>query len=229
MGGNLAYDWFSDPLLLYALSLAAILFGGIFFLMLTIIFKHSRRLKSQVIQNQFESLLNHTKHSFSEGKSIQSQITQINNLIEHYKKDIAYGWVRLLEKTPIAERDEYISIASQTNMIQCIPHCLNEGGITEKCIALEAIGLSNFGVFMDDAKKYAKHESIAPYACVALARLTGKDALPLIIESYGLGFLSTTQALSAIVEIPKDQVVDQIKSQTGNVIPENLSQYLVLS
>jgi hypothetical protein len=226
---NLAYEWSSDPLLIYALTLTALLFGGILFLIATIIFKHGRRLKSQKTQEHFASLMNHAKVSLSEGKSIQAKITQINTLIELYEKDVVFGWVRLLEKTPIAERNQYISIASQTNILHCVSHCLNAGGITEKCIALEAIGLSNFGGFADDIKKYIKHESIAPYACITLARLTGKDSLPLIIESYGLGFLSTTQALSAIVEVPQDQVIGYLKNQTSNVIPEALSKYLAVN
>jgi len=229
MGGNLAYEWYSDPLLLYALSLAALLFGGIFILMVAIIFKHDRRLRSQKIQDHFVSLLNKANQFLAEGKNIQPQTTQINELIRNHKIDIAYGWVRLLEKTPPSERAQYIAVAAKTNMLHCVPHCLNEGGIAEKCVALEAIGLSGFDSFINDAKKYAKQESIAPYACIALARLIGNDSLPLIVESYGLGFLSTTQALSAIVEIPKDEVVSYLKNQTSNVIPENLSQYLVVN
>ncbi len=229
MGGNLAYDWFSDPLLLYALSLAALLFGGIFILMLTIVFKHGRRLRSQRIQDYFVSLLNQAKQHLSEGKNIQPQITQINRLIQTHKVDIAYGWVRLLEKILPSERAQYIAITAKTNMLHCVPHCLNEGGIAEKCVAFEAIGLSGFDSFINDAKKYTKQGSIAPYACIALARLIGNDSLPLIVESYELGFLSTTQALSAIVEIPKDEVISYLNNQTDNVIPKNIFQYLMVN
>lgn len=229
MEGNLDFVSHSDPLLLYALSLAALLFGGIFLLTLTMIVKHGRRLKSQKIQDRFASLLNNAKKFSTEDKSIQPQITQINELIRHHKIDIAYGWVRLLEKTPVAERKEYIAIAVQTNMLHCVPHCLNKGGIAEKCVALEAIGLSGFDDFINDAKQCSKQESMAPYACIALARLIGKDSLPLIISSYKLGFLSITQALSALVEIPKDQIDDYLKNQPSNPIPDSLSQYLAIN
>ncbi|OWF65202.1 hypothetical protein B6A14_05165 [Polynucleobacter hirudinilacicola] len=220
------FDWLSDPLLLYALTLAALLFGGIFMLILTIIIKHGRRIKSQKIQDYFVSLINQAKEYRLEGKGIKHELTYINKLIELHKKDVAYGWVRLLERTPKKDRDQFIDIAKQTNMLHCIPHCLNDEGIAEKCIALEAIGLSNFDGYTNEAKKYAMQEGIAPYACIALSRLIGKDSLPQIIESYKKGILSTTQALAAIVEIPRDQIINYIQGSTQKTFPTQLSQYL---
>lgn len=226
MEGSLEFAWLSDPLLLYALALAAILFGGIFVLMLTIIIKHGSRIKSQKIQDQFVSLLNQARKILDSNKSIESELAQINQLIRLHKKDVAYGWVRLLEQLPKEDRGEYIAIAMQTNMLHCIPHCLNDEGIAEKCIALEAIGLSHFETYVNDAKKYAEQEGIAPYACIALSRLIGKEALPQIIESYKKGFLSTTQALAAIVEIPNEQIMSFMQESGSHPFPAQLTPYL---
>lgn len=226
MGGSLDFAWSSDPLLLYAIALAAILFGGIFFLMLTIIVKHGRRLRSQKIQSHFIVLLNHALTCRQKNQNIDQVITSINQLIRKHKKDVAYGWVRLLEQTPIADRSQYIVIAIKTNMTHCIPHCLNEEGIAEKCIALEAIGLSQFECYTNEAKHYAEQEGVAPYACIALSRLIGVNAIPQIIASYKKGFLSTTQALSAIVEIPQDQINDYQKYSVNQPFPEQLAHYL---
>lgn len=222
MGGRLEFAWLSDPLLLYALALSGLLFGGIFILMLTIIIKHGSRLKSEKIQSQFTLLLNQARKSLDSNKNIDLELSHINHLISIHKKDIAYGWVRLLEKLPKENRAEYIAIASQTNMLHCIPHCLNHEGIAEKCVALEAIGLSDFQMYVHDAKKYAEIEGIAPYACIALTRLIGKDALLQVIESYKKGFLSTTQALAAITEIPPDQIMSLRKDS----LPIEIAEYL---
>ena len=222
MGGRLDFAWLSDPLLLYALALSALLFGGIFTLILIIIFKHGSRLKSKRIQNYFTSLLNQARKNLDSNKSIQTELSQINQLIHLHKKDIAYGWVRLLEKLPKEDRSEYIAITAQTNMLHCIPHCLNHEGIAEKCLALEAIGLSNFHMYADDAKQYTETEGIAPYACIALSRLIGEEALTQVIESYKKGSITVTQALAAIVEIPGDQIMGLSKE----VLPIELAQYL---
>lgn len=222
MGGSLDFAWLSDPLLLYALALSGLLFGGIFILILTIIIKHGSRLKSEKIQGQFASLLNQARKSLDSNKNIDSELSHINQLIGLHNKDIAYGWVRLLEKLPKENRTDYIAIAAQTNMLSCIPHCLNHQGIAEKCVALEAIGLSDFQMYTDDAKKYTEIEGIAPYACIALARLIGKEALPQIIESYKKRFLSTTQALAAITEIPQDQIMSLRKDS----LPTEIAEYL---
>lgn len=223
------FDWLSDPLLVYALALAALLFAGIFVLVLTIIIKHGSRLKSEKIQSHFTALLNEALQHHHKNQSTQSELTQINHLIQTHKKDVAYGWVRLLEKLPKADRAGYIGIAEQTHMHHCISHCLNDEGIAEKCIALEAIGLSGFQNYISDAKKYTEHNGIAPYACIALSRLTGKDALPQIIQSYKKGFLSTTQALAAIVEIPRNQIMEYGQSSNKNAIPAELARYLELN
>ena len=222
MGGRLDFAWLSDPLLIYALALSGLLFGGIFVLMLTIIIKHGGRLKSENIQGQFTSLLNQARKNIGSNKTSESELSHINQLIHLHKKDIAYGWVRLLEKLPKEDRTEYIAIAAQTNMLHCIPHCLNHEGIAEKCVALEAIGLSDFQMYADDAKKYTETEGIAPYACIALSRLIGKEALSQVIESYKKGFVSATQALAAIVEIPSDQ----IRGLKKDMFPIELAQYL---
>ena len=225
MGGSLDFAWLSDPLLLYALALSGLLFGGIFILILTIIIKHGSRLKSEKIQSQFASLLNKARKNIDSNRGIESEISHINQLIHLHKKDIAYGWVRFLERLPKEDRAKYIAIAAQTNMLHCIPHCLNHEGIAEKCVALEAIGLSDFQMYADDAKKYTETEGIAPYACIALSRLIGKEALTQVIESYKKGFITTTQALAAIVEIPGGQIMGLRKE----VLPIELAQYLELN
>ena len=222
MGGSLDFAWLSDPLLLYALALSGLLFGGIFTLMLTIIVKHGRRLRSENIQSQFTSLLNKARNYVNSNRNIESELSQINQLIHLHKKDIAYGWVRLLEKLPKEDRAEYIAVASQTNMLHCIPHCLNHEGIAEKCVALEAIGLSDFQIYVDAVKQYIETEGIAPYACIALSRLIGEEALTQVIESYKKGSITVTQALAAIVEIPGDQIMGLSKE----VLPIELAQYL---
>lgn len=215
--------------MLYALALSTILFGGIFVLMLIIIIKHGSRIKSQKIQTQFTSLLNQAKKHQRSMEGIESELIKINDLIKLHKKDVAYGWVRLLEKLPKEDRGEYIVIAMQTNMLHCIPHCLNHEGIAEKCIALEAIGLSHFETYANDAKRYAEQEGIAPYACIALSRLMGKEALPQIIQSYRKGVLSTTQALAAIVEIPKNQIISFTQESGHHPLPAELTHYLELN
>lgn len=229
MEGKLDFDWLSDPLLLYALSLTALLFGGIFILILTIVIKHSRRLHSEKIQNHFILLIQQTAKYFEEGRDIHDQLGQINALIRIHQKDIAYGWVRLLENTPKTDRQKYIVIATQTNMLECIPHCLNSGDLAEKCIALEAIGLSHFDNHINDVKQYTDQEIVAPYACVALARLIGKESLPQIIHSYEKGVLLTTQALAAVVEIPDEQIVDYTKDLAQKNLPNQITRYLELA
>lgn len=226
MGGKLVFAWPSDPLLLYALSLAAILFSGILLLMFTIIFKHGSRLKSEKIQTKFVASIQSAIELSQKNANIQTEIAKINSLIASHKKDVAYGWVRLLEKTPKSDRTKYVAIAGQTNMIHCIPHCLNEEGLAEKCIALEAIGLSGFDQYINDVQKYVYQGGIAPYACIALSRLIGIAALPQIIQSYEKGTLSTTQALSAIVEIPKDLIVTYLQDPKNIPLPKQLYRYL---
>ena len=229
MGGKLDFEWFSDPLLLYALGLATLLFGGIFILILTIVVKHGRRLRSEKIQNDFTLLLHKAKACHEESKDFQQQISNINSLIHNHKKDVTYGWVRLLEQTSKSERAPYIAIAMYTNMMRCIPHCLNDSGMAEKCIALEAIGLSHFHEYAKEAKRYSEQPGLAPYACIALARLIGKESLPQIIESYKKSALSTTQALAAIVEIPQTEVFDYIKNTNNQAFPKQLCHYLEIA
>jgi len=229
MGVKLDYEWLSDPLLLYALGLSALLFGGIFILILTIIVKHSRRLHSEKIQSDFTLLLHLAKERYKDGKDIRQQISSINLLIHNHKKDVAYGWVRLLEQSSTSDRTQYISIAEKTNMLHCIPHCLHDGGMAEKCIALEAIGLSNFQDYIDEVRKYSEQPGLAPYACIALARLIGKESLPQIVESYDKSVLSTTQALAAIVELPQSEVIDYIKNSSKKSFPKQIYHYLEIA
>jgi hypothetical protein len=227
-GGKLEFAWPSDPLLQYALSLSALLFGGIAFLVLTISIKHGRRLRSSKIQHQLVALLTESIQRSLDSQKIDSQINAINHLIHFHKKDVAYGWVRLLEQTPILEREKYIAIAVKTNMKECIPHCLYQEGLAERCVALEAIGLSNFTSFASSIEKFSESPGVAPYACVALARLIHEKAIIIIINSYEQGFLSTTQALSALAEIPRDKVIDYLDNQENPRIPSHIYDYLEL-
>jgi len=135
----------------------------------------------------------------------------------------------LLENTPKSDRPKYIVVATKTNVLECIPHCLNSGGLEEKCIALEAIGLSNFNSHINHVKLYTDQEIVSPYACVALARMIGKESLPLIIHAYEKGVLLTTQALAAIVEIPDEQIFNYRKDLTQTNLPNQIFQYLELT
>ena len=223
------FAWSSDPLLVYALGLSAGLFLGIFLLILTIILKHGGRLNSEKIQKRFATLIHDANGRSLKNESIQVDIDRINALIAKQKKDVAYGWVRLLEQTAKQDRGQYIAIAMKTNMLQCIPHCLNDEGIAEKCIALEAIGLSGFDHFLSDVQKYVYRSGIAPYSCVALARLIGIEALPQIIQSHEKGALSNTQALSAILEIPMETIVQYCQAPTQIAMPKLFHRYLGIS
>lgn len=227
MEDSLEFVWHFDLLLLYALSLAGLLFGGILIMVVTIIFKHGRRIKRQKIEGHFIALLNEARNHINIGKDIASQITSINRLIRAHKTDVAYGWVSLMEKTPIAQRASYINIAKQTEMLCCIPHCLEEGGIAEQCVAIEAIGLSQFSDYVSEVQMFTTHADIAPYACVALARIRQQDALPQIINAYEKGVLTTTQALSALVEIPKEQITSYGNHSKQKLIPLELKRYLI--
>lgn len=229
MGGNLVSAWLSDPLIVYALILSGLLFSGIFILFLTIVIKHRQRIKSVRIQHQFIRELEKALECTKEQRDITNEIHKINRLIRLHKKDIAYGWVRLLEKTPQNERQQYINIAKQTEMMHCIPHCLKKEGLAEKCIAIEAIGLTNLAEYQTALVQFTQSPALAPYACIALARLSGRDALPQIIQSYNLGVLSTTQALSALVEIPQKQVEQLMAESGGTALPKSLQEYLVES
>ena len=226
MEGKLDYDWLSNPLLIYALGLSVLLFSGIFILILTIVIKHGRRLRSERIQNQFTLLFHMAKQRREDGKDIQQQISSINFLIHEHKKDVAFGWVRLLEKIPKSDRAQCIAIAMQTNISHCIPHCLHNGGMAEKCIALEAIGLSHLNEYVNEVKKYSRQPGLAPYACIALARLIGKKSLHQIIQSYEESTLTTTQALAAIVEISQAEVFDYINDTSNKAFPQQIYHYL---
>lgn len=226
MEGKLDFDWPSDPLLLYALVLSATLFSGILLMVLTISLKHGSLLKSEKNQKKFVALIDRASELSKMNQSIQAEIHLINSLIASHKKDVAYGWVRLLELTEKSERSQFINIAMQTNMLHCIPHCLHKEGLAEKCIALEAIGLSGFSDYQSDVKNYIYQSGIAPYACIALTRLIGIEALPQIIASYDKGALSTTQALSAIAEIPNELILLYSQDPMQISIPNKLQQYL---
>ena len=226
---KLDYDWLSNPLLLYALGLSALLFSGIFILIVTIVIKHGRRLRSERIQNQFTLLFHMAKQRCEDGKDIQQQISSINFLIHEHKKDVAFGWVRLLEQFSKSDRTQYTAIAMQTNMLHCIPHCLNGRSMDEKCIALEAIGLSHFDDYINEVKKYSRQPGLAPYACITLARLIGKESLPEIIQSYEESALTTTQALAAIVEISHTEVFDYINDTSNKAFPQQLYHYLEIT
>jgi hypothetical protein len=222
--------WLSDPLLVYALTLTSLLVAGIFFMMASIVLKHRRRLHSVRIEHRIVSLLNDAIHQSKSESTAQSDfsftLAQINQLIDAEKKDVANGWMRLLEKTPPDQRSLYTEIAKQTHMVHCIPHCLYEEGLLERCIALEAIGLSGFENFAPEAEKFTKTKGVAPYACIALARLKEVNALPTILESYQLGVLSTTQALAAITEIPTPQLTQALREGHPAGIPAPLAAYL---
>ena len=226
MGGNLVSAWLSDPLIVYAFILSGLLFAGIFVLFLMIVIKHRQRIRGLKIQHQFILELEKALERTKEQGNISSEVNKINRLIRLHKKDIAYGWVRLLEKTPQNERQQYINIAKQTGMMDCIPHCLNQEGLAEKCIAIEAIGLTNLAEYQTALVQFSQSPALGPYACIALARLSGRNALPQIIQSYDLGILSITQALSALVEIPKKQVEQFMAESGGTALPKSLQAYL---
>jgi hypothetical protein len=214
------------PLFIYALTLAGLLTCGIAYLMGSIVMKHRRRLQSFRIQRRFIAHLNQASQASLAPELLQVEILHINQLIQLYKKDIANAWMRLLEGTPSAERSPYIQVATQTNLLHCIPHCLYEEGLPERCIALEAIGLSGFSEFAHAAETFSCDPGVAPYACIALARLNHSDALPYILKAYQQGVLTTTQALSAITEISPAQIQNYLDSHPNTQVSDRLLAYL---
>ena len=191
------FNWHLDPLLLYALVLSAILLSGIMFQMATIVTKHQRKYQSELIQKRFVDLLNQSiqKCNAEHINDLQTEIAEINQLIELHKKEVANAWMRLLEKTQPAQRSVYIDVIKHTHMLHCIPHCLYEEGLAERCIAL--------------------------------ARLKKIEAMPVILNAYQVGALSTTQALSAIAEIPSAQIAHFLLQPEAASMPDRLKTYML--
>ncbi len=223
------FNWHLDPLLLYALVLSAILLSGIMFQMATIVMKHQRKYQSELIQKRFVDLLNQSiqKCNAEHINDLQTEIAEINQLIELHKKEVANAWMRLLEKTQPAQRSVYIDVIKHTHMLHCIPHCLYEEGLAERCIALEAIGLSGFEAYATETAMFANDKGVAPYACIALARLKKIEAMPVILNAYQVGALSTTQALSAIAEIPSAQIAHFLLQPEAASMPDRLKTYML--
>lgn len=218
--------WHSDPIHQAAMALTILLLAGIFYLFITIVEKHRSRLISIRVQRKFNSHLNQAISLHERHCDFHAEITMINSLIANHKKEVANAWMRLLEKTPIAQRQPLVAIAKHSSLLQCIPHCLYEEGLAERCIALEAIGLSGFNEYALEVAKFTNDEGVSAYACIALARLKQIEALPLILAAYDKKILTTTQALSALTEIPSPELKTYLTSHHGLNVPAQLSVYL---
>ncbi len=103
---------------------------------------------------------------------------------------------------------------------------LIESGLGEGLTASGA-DLSGFEAYATETAMLANDKGVAPYACIALARLKKIEAMPVILNAYQVGALSTTQALSAIAEIPSAQIAHFLLQPEAASMPDRLKTYML--
>ena len=223
MGPKLDYAWLSDPLLKYAFYLSCILFIVILTFILVIVKKHYKRQHELHCQQTLKILLDKTKQSKS--KRLQN-IKFINAAIANKQFDTICAWSSILESAEELDKKNYIKIFLKLNYFEFLSEALNGKNLKAQCLAIQTIGICRLEEFIPTLKKYIKTPVLSSYISIALSRIQGIVSIDIIIDAFNNKRITTSQLLSALVEIPKEDLKTWQNKNRNKSINKLISQYI---
>lgn len=226
MEPKLDYAWLSDPLIEYAFYLSCMLFVVILTFILIIVKKYYQRQHELHCQQTLQNLLDRTLQ-YKQSKSKQLEIiNSINVIITKNHLDAICAWSSILESAESIARKNYIEIFLKLNYFKLLSDALNGSNLKAQCLAIQLIGICKLKEFTPILKKYIKTPVLSSYVSIALSRIQGIQSIDIVIKAFEGERITTSQLLSAFVEMPKkDLEAWQIK-QRNSSINKLISQYL---
>lgn len=226
MEPKLDYVWLSDPLIEYAFYLSCMLFVVILTFILIIVKKYYQRQHELHCQQTLQNLLDRA-HQYKQSKSKQLEIiNSINVIITKNHLDAICAWSSILESAESIARKNYIEIFLKLNYFKLLSDALNGNNLKAQCLAIQLIGICKLKEFTPILKKYIKTPVLSSYVSIALSRIQGIQSIDIVIKAFEGERITTSQLLSAFVEMPKkDLEAWQIK-QRNSSINKLISQYL---
>lgn len=226
MEAKLDYAWLSDPLIEYAFYLSCMLFVVILTFILIIVKKYYQRQHELHCQQTLQNLLDRTLQ-YKQSKSKQLEIiNSINVIITKNHLDAICAWSSILESAESIARKNYIEIFLKLNYFKLLSDALNGNNLKAQCLAIQLIGICKLKEFTPILKKFIKTPVLSSYVSIALSRIQGIQSIDIVIKAFEGERITTSQLLSAFVEMPKkDLEAWQIK-QRNSSINKLISQYL---
>ena len=226
MEPKLDYAWLSDPLIEYAFYLSCMLFVVILTFILIIVKKYYQRQHELHCQQTLQNFLDRTLQ-YKQSKSKQLEIiNSINVIITKNHLDAICAWSSILESAESIARKNYIEIFLKLNYFKLLSDALNGNNLKAQCLAIQLIGICKLKEFTPILKKFIKTPVLSSYVSIALSRIQGIQSIDIVIKAFEGERITTSQLLSAFVEMPKkDLEAWQIK-QRNSSINKLISQYL---
>ncbi len=223
---KLDYVWLSDPFLKYALYLSCALCASILIFISIIVKKHKAKQHEIHCQEKLIGLLNDAVKLASEKSDNQAQINQINQAIKSKRFDFICAWSAIIESASETDKKNYLKVFLQLDYLQTLSKALNSKRTKEKCLAIQTVGICKINNFDDTLKEFTKTPALSAYACTALAKTQGLLSMNVLITSFNHHLISTSQLLSALVEIPRKQLINWQNKKLDKDINQVIAYYL---
>ena len=226
MEHKLAFEWLSDPLLEYALYLSCFLLLSILFFITVIIRKHQFKQYEIEYQEKIKVLFDQVI-SLNDNEADDSEaINKINKLIKNKPHEFIFAWSLLLESFEKSGQNKYLKVFLKLNYLDLLERTINSKSIKQQCLSIQTIGICKLKAFSSQLIKLNDDPSLSAYTCIALSRIQGISAINVVINAFEKKLITTTQLLSALLQIPKKQLDNWHKKKLNSDINSIIFQYL---
>ena len=226
MESNLDYAWHSDPLLEYSLYLSSILFVSILVFIGVIVKKHQRRQHEIRCQEKLKKLLDEALLMLEQKSSDLEVINQINESIKTNQINFMCAWSSIIESSDEVYKKQYLKIFFKLNHTEILSKAIKSKNIKQKCLSIHTVGSCKTNEFDETLISFSKEPVLSAYACIALAKTQQLSSISILIDAFKSKLISTTQLLSALVEIPRKQLLDWQSKKLDKHVNEIISRYL---
>lgn len=223
---KLDFAWLSDPLLEYTLYLSCILLVSILLFIGVIVKKHQRRQHEIRCQENLKKLLDEALLLTESKSSNLKVISCINESIKTSNIDLICAWSSIIESSNKSNKERYLKIFLKLNHIELLSKALKSKNIKQKCLAIQTIGICEINEFDEALISFTKVPVLSAYACIALAKTQRLSSINILIDAFNNNLISITELLSALVEIPRKQLIDWQRKKLDKHVNEIISRYL---
>ncbi len=191
-----------------------------------IVKKHYRRSHELHCQETLKDLLNKAAYSKQTKSEHLKAIQDINVAIQNNQFDTFCAWNLILESADDLSKRTYIKIFLKLNYLNFLSKALYSSNLKRRCLAMQMIGICKLKAFTPELIKYLENPVLSSYASMALTRIHGIESINTINLAFHNKKISTSQLLSALIEIPKKDLIGWHKKRLNKNVNNLISKYI---
>lgn len=200
--------------------------SSIVLFIVVIAIKHYHKQHELNFKNKIKISFNQILIAREAGKEINSLISLLNADMQKRPSDFICAFSALMREEPKNKRKNYLTVFFQLPYKSFLANALDSKNIKQQCLAIQIIGMCKIKMFEPNLTKLSGVPALSASACLAIAKIQGMASIDILSMAFQQQLISSSQLLTALVELPRKQLLIWHQQQLNAPVNSIISCYL---